>query len=226
MNSLLYSALMLFGASLLALEDSEHIKFGVMLNDAPVVLNETYFSSDIGDSVQFERIKFYVSNIQFYDNGKLVHTLEERYHLIDLEDPKSQNIDFNWDGGFDKIKFDVGVDSAMSVSGAHGGALDPMHGMYWAWQSGYINFKLEGTTAACPARHNLFQYHVGGYQHPFNMLQTVELDVTDTQNLSIQLNLGAFFKAVDVKTAYQVMSPNQKAMDVASVLPQLFSIAR
>ena len=59
-----------------------------------------------------------------------------------------------------------------------GGDLDPTKGMYWAWQSGYINFKMEGSCSQCLATKNNFEFHLGGYQQPFYAMQTIELNTT------------------------------------------------
>ena len=80
----------------------------------------------------------------------------------------------------DKIKFNLGIDSLTNVSGVMGGDLDPTKGMYWTWQSGYINFKMEGSSAVCPTRNHEFQFHIGGYQDPFYAMQTLELEVKNS----------------------------------------------
>ena len=59
---------------------------------------------------------------------------------------------------FSKLKFQLGIDSLTNVSGAMGGDLDPTKGMYWTWQSGYINMKIEGKSNSCKTRKNQFQF--------------------------------------------------------------------
>jgi len=59
----------------------------------------------------------------------------------------------------------IGTDSITNVSGALDGDLDPIKGMYWAWNSGCINFKLEGTRVIS-GKKTPFEYHIGGYNGP------------------------------------------------------------
>jgi hypothetical protein len=51
-----------------------------------------------------------------------------------------------------KITFSAGIDSLTSTAGIQKGVIDPINGMYWAWQSGYVNFKIEGKSSSCPTR--------------------------------------------------------------------------
>jgi len=44
------------------------------------------------------------------------------------------------------------VDSLANVSGAMSNDLDATKGMYWSWQSGFINLKIEGKSASCKTR--------------------------------------------------------------------------
>ena len=43
------------------------------------------------------------------------------------------------------------------------GDLDPVHGMYWTWQSGYIQFKLEGLLRDSAGERKL-ELHLGGFE--------------------------------------------------------------
>ena len=108
--------------------------------------------------------------------------------------------------------------------GVQGGELDPTNGMYWSWQSGYINFKFEGTALSCPARKHVFQFHIGGFQAPYNTLQSVQLPLEHSDTLNLKLDLNLLLTKENITENYQVMSPNQKAMTFAKQLSHLFSI--
>jgi len=99
---------------------------------------------------------------------------------------------------FNKIKFDFGVDSTINVSGALGCDLDLTKGMYWTWQSGYVNFKMEGTCSGRPSPKNDFEFHLGGHQIPFSLIQKINVKTITTNNITISLNLHAFFSEVDL----------------------------
>ena len=90
--------------------------------------------------------------------------------------------------------------------------------MYWTWQSGYINFKLEGTSSLCPARKNKFYWHIGGYSPPYNTLRQVSLKT----NGKVSIQLDKLFEEIDISEEYQVMSPSDGAVQIADKLPSLF----
>ena len=210
--------------------EKKNISFFPTLNNELIEINKEYFSQSIDDSINFEAIRFYISDIELFQDDDLIFSLEKKHHLIDLETPESLKMDFEikQDLKFNKIKFNLGVDSLTNVGGAMGGDLDPSNGMYWTWQSGYINFKLEGITASCPARHHFFQYHLGGFQSPYNSLQTIELPLFNTDSKSIKINLAIddFFKNINIKETYEVMSPSQRATDLTELIASMFSISK
>ncbi len=210
--------------------EKKNISFFPTLNNEFIEINKEYFSQSIDDSINFEAIRFYISDIELFQDDDLIFSLEKKHHLIDLETPESLKMDFEikQDLKFNKIKFNLGVDSLTNVGGAMGGDLDPSNGMYWTWQSGYINFKLEGITASCPARHHFFQYHLGGFQSPYNSLQTIELPLFNTDSKSIKINLAIddFFKNINIKETYEVMSPSQRATDLTELIASMFSISK
>ena len=71
------------------------------------------------------------------------------------------------------------------------GVLDPAssmdNGMYWTWNSGYIFFKMEGSSPAAPADptgNRKFRYHIGGFggysAKTFNNIKSVSIDLPKT----------------------------------------------
>ena len=104
----------------------------------------------------------------------------------------------------------------MNTSGAHSGALDPSNGMFWSWQSGYINFKIEGLSPSCVTRKNKFQFHIGGYQAPHNTLRRLSF-ILNKQTAQLNLNLEGFFERTKLAVDNQVMVPGEKANELATV---------
>jgi hypothetical protein len=94
---------------------------------------------------------------------------DESYFLIDEAVAASQKVKLNVpEGDYSEVTFMVGVDSLRSTMdiSKRTGVLDPAAGgtgMYWVWNSGYIHFKLEGTSAASTAADKSFRIHAGGY---------------------------------------------------------------
>jgi len=97
--------------------------------------------------INIKTLKFYISTFKTLKKGQVAYSKKNSFHLIDLANKKSLTWDLIKAGKkqFDEINFQLGVDSLTNESGARGGDLDPTKGMYWSWQSGYINFKLEGS---------------------------------------------------------------------------------
>jgi hypothetical protein len=119
------------------------------------------------DSLTLLELRFYLGHFTFYKNN--VPVLEDKtYHLLDLEDENSLSFPFYFPENtpFDSLAFNLGVDSLTTAAGAMGGDLDPTKGMFWTWQSGYINVKMEGCSKKSPERNGEFQFHLGGYMPP------------------------------------------------------------
>jgi hypothetical protein len=174
-------------------------------------------------------LKFYLTSfeIQYEDGTSSVE--KNSYHLVDASDVKSQEIRLSTHVSkeISTIKFNIGVDSIASVSGALAGDLDPSNGMYWAWQSGYINFKLEGKSNRCPTRKNKFQFHLGGYEAPLYAMRTIELPFNRTlknNEMALILDVAPFFNAIDLAQTNTIMIPSEKAMQLSDLTVQLFSI--
>ncbi len=206
------------------------VYFKLNFDDAPLELNETYFSEALQDSVVISALKFYVGKFHFFKNGKLIK-YSSQYFLVDAAKPASMQLELDAPKEYDAVHFYLGVDSATNNSGAMAGALDPMHNMYWTWQSGYINFKLEGTSPSCPAKKNKFQFHVGGYLKPYNSVVKVELveskklKAADTENdRTVILNLNPFFSTTNIRESYQIMSPKEEAVKMAEKIATLFML--
>lgn len=219
-----FLVLLLFCSILHAQEGRREIEIIPSLNDTALELGKKYYVTESKDSITFETIKFYLSHLQFFQEEELVGTLEKKHLLIDLENPASLVIPDLPDKKFNKIRFKLGVDSLTSVSGAFGEDLDPTNGMYWTWQSGYIHVKLEGVADNCPARNHAFQFHLGGYQAPFNSIQELELPILDGQKIQLEVSLNKFLSQINLEEQFQVMSPNAQAVEIAEQVSSIFSI--
>src|SRR6478735_5595137 len=171
-----------------------------------------YYPYRTEDSVNISALRFYISHVEFLDNGKRIFLEPESYHLIDADEKKSLTLSISVpaDVNITHLRFYLGIDSLTNVSGAKGGDLDTTKGMYWTWQSGYINFKLEGTSNVCKTRKNEFTFHSGGYSLRQNALQTVTLPASGNAAV-ISFDLKQFFSAVDLDKFNHIMSPGTES---------------
>ena len=168
-------------------------------------------------SIQINSFKFYLSNIRLFNTSLLVDEELNSYHLIDLLDTSKNKLKLtrNNNKKFNRIEFNLGIDSATNVSGAMEGDLDPTNNMYWTWQSGYINLKLEGVFEDGIQR----EYHLGGYAYPNNALQKVKLQLNNSFDKTIYIHLDGFIKAIPNSIPFKFMTPDPKAV----YLSQLFA---
>jgi len=208
MKKLIYLPILLFLGSLLVIachDDSDDIEdtglaagkgrmilaFDNVVGKEDLVLdNKTYLNS-FGESLTISRFNYFISNINLLREDGKTYTIpqDSSYFRILESDPKSQIISLNKlpEGNYSGIEYIIGVDSLRSVSGIEkrGGALDPSgdmagDGMYWAWNSGYIFLKLEGSSPQSDASNGKFYYHIGlfgGFNSPtVNNIKTVKID--------------------------------------------------
>jgi hypothetical protein len=204
-----------------------HIDITPLYGSQTLALAEAPFQSNDSNGLQIDVLKFYVSDFRFLKNNNIVLESKDLFLIIDASDPDSWNIDIpaKEDIAYDKVVFNLGIDSTTNVSGAMGGALDPSNGMYWTWQSGYINFKLEGKSKNCPAANNEFQFHLGGYQAPFNSLQTVSLLCKGKDMVRIYLDVKKILDHIDLASLHHVMSPGREAVSLSQIVAKAFSTA-
>jgi hypothetical protein len=220
---LLLLSLLLFPLSSLSAQQ-------VVVEFQPVLRNTPLQVADEGGAAGAEKVvevlRFYLSDVTLLNEGQVVSTSNKRHHLLDAAKPETMHLPLSvQEGGtYDELHFTLGVDSLTAASGAFGGDLDPTNGMYWTWRSGYINFKLEGTSPNCPARKNRFQFHVGGFQGGFNSEREISLEVSPNTVIPVQINLDHFFAKTDLSTNYQIMSPNSRSAALADFLVDLFRV--
>lgn len=196
------------------------IQFSPVWGSEKLEVEKKYTLKD--DVVFISKLKFYVSDINLKKSGKTVFKTPEKSYLIDSENRLKIDFDKNSTEDFDEIQFNIGIDSLTNVSGAMGGDLDPVNGMYWSWQSGYINFKIEGNSENSGAVHKDFQFHIGGYSKPFETLQRVILPLKRNQNI-IFVDVSRFLSEIDLNKTHSVMSTGENAVVLARQFQKIFS---
>lgn len=190
-----------------------------------LVLHDTTFQAPM-EALSIDILKFYISQVSLLADDQPVWNEEASYHLIDASDTSTYDVLLNVPENiaYDEISFLLGIDSITSVSGVFGGDLDPINGMYWAWNSGYINFKIEGKSESSPTRDKAYQFHLGGYAAPFANAQKIQLPLNSKTKIEIKLDLENFLNQIDLSETNQIMSPSQKALELSELLSTLFYI--
>ena len=203
------------------------------LRNVDVSGGTTYYNS-FGEPYTVTKLKYYVSNIQLMRADTVAFTMPESYFLIkeDVDSTKKLVVPGVPSGSYDGVRFMIGVDSTRNVSGAQTGALTQSD-MFWTWVSGYIFFKLEGTSPLSP---DGITYHVGGFRESnnTNAIRVVdiefdgnELEVAQNREAEIHLfaNINKLFDAIhpiSISSNSFIMSPGGDALLIADNISKMF----
>lgn len=217
------------------------IQFMATVDGDPALIdNSTVYTNTHGEDYTLKTFKFYVSHIYFKPVGSNVEVSAqgEEYFLIDASDPAKQSINVNVpEGEYERIIFTLGIDSTRNVSGAQTGALDPVHGMFWTWNTGYIMAKLEGSSSAAATPNGAFSYHVGGFRTGESAIREIRLNFPSPNKLNVtESNDAIIFIAAEIsewfKTPHSlriadapfVHSPGALAVQFADNYSDMFSL--
>lgn len=208
-----------------------------VFGDSLLDLNTEAYVTANGDTLTVSMFKFYVSNIVLTDDEGGTYAVPESYFLVNAADPSSQMLTLSDipGGHYTNITFLIGVDSARNVSGTQSGALDPSHGMFWTWSSGYIMAKLEGTSPQSTASMNAVTYHIGGFSGANSGLRTVSIplstsaSVTTSGNplVTIEADAAQWFDApnvIDIATHSGTMMPGALSVMMADNYSGMFQL--
>lgn len=206
--------------------DTIDIQFRPCFGATPLEPNTLAYKLSNDDSISVEMFKCYISKMILLDHQKVVYSATQSFHLLDIDQANSLHITIPLPTNlrFTTIQFLVGIDSITNNAGALGGDLDPTQGMYWSWQSGYINAKIEGRSHLSPTPAHDFQFHLGGYQYPYNAATEVQLNTVFTTKIAISINLKSWFDQINFTTQHHIMSPSEEAVRLAKLLATCFEI--
>jgi hypothetical protein len=154
-------------------------------------LHQLYSLSD-GDSIRIDQFKWYMS------------TAQGEVHLVDASEPSTYALPFSSNA------IQMGLDSTANTAGRFDGAYDPLLGMYWAWNTGYIHLKLVGCLVQ-KGNQFPFEYHIGGYKAPFETFVPIKIPAGINK---IPLHLERLFAALPITTTPNIMLPGATAQQI------------
>jgi hypothetical protein len=160
-----------------------------------LVLGNTYTTSN-GESLTPTTFNYYVSNFVLIkaDGSEYVVPKDECYHLVRADQSATTDLTINNvpAGEYTSVRFIIGVDSLKNTApvSERTGDLDvagAASDMYWTWNSGYIFYKLEGTSPQAPydsmMNAAMMFYHIGGFggysSATVNNIRTVTISSSD-----------------------------------------------
>ncbi len=186
----------------------------------------------LGNEIIVERFRYYVSGFSVITTGNRTIQLPEAYFLVDEEDSSSRTIGLVIpDIPVTGIQFLLGVDSIKNVSGVQTGVLDPLQGMFWTWNTGYIMAKLEGVSPEAATAGHRFTYHIGGFREGMNTAKKITLPFHKTvervETLHIKTDIDAWFKGntlLQIAETPVCHSPGALAVRIADNYSRQFSL--
>ncbi|MBX2940466.1 MAG: hypothetical protein KF880_10385 [Ferruginibacter sp.] len=203
-------------------------------NGKPVELNTTTYNTPNGEEYTIKKLRYYFSNFKFPGNPTLEDA--DNYQLIDQARSTSFSIPV-LPGKYTHIEWLLGIDSLRHCSGAQEGALDPMNDMFWTWNTGYVVFKLDGTSTSSTADRNRIEHHIGGFRFGQNVStplsfelpndRPLEITAGKTTEITLHLNLDRYWKSKEtilIARESVCTVPDALARKIASNFPYLFEI--
>ncbi len=212
--------------------------FTNVAGDEPLVLDSTSYVNENGDTFTVSGYAYYISNISLSANDGSNYTEPESYHLITEAVGTSKSLTINNipEGTYTSVRFLIGVDEARNTSGAQTGALDPMHSMFWDWNTGYIMAKLEGHSPQSTGPANFIGFHLGGFRGTESVLRWVTLTFPEplritageTPEAHIKSDLLTWFgtpNIIDFSEVNIIMGPGEASTKIADNYARMFTIS-
>lgn len=219
--------------------------YNLVINFTPVVdtlklsFDSTY-KNYFDEPFKVAAFKFYICQFDLIntDSNRVYNVNKDKYFLIDAADSTTWTVKLSAvPFRYNRISFTIGVDSSRNVSGAQTGSLDPVKGMFWTWNSGYIMAKLEGTSPLSNQPNGKFEYHIGGFKgienairkplllFPFGVYSEIKPNTKSI--ISVNANVNAwFYNPHDLKIEENpvVTTPGILARSVSENYSKMFTV--
>jgi hypothetical protein len=205
------------------------------VNGEILKLGKTNYQNEAGDTFNISRFQYYLSNFSLTDtDGKTVKVSSECFLVNEAnKDSKVISLANVPVGQYKSISFMVGVDSLLNCTGAQTGSLDPINGMFWTWNSGYIMMKLEGTSPSSNLPGHMIEFHIGGYRAPHMTQRWVSLpldfkvkEAPSIIGINIRADIATLLKGVNFRQSAGFMTPGAAADKLADSYQHMFSVDR
>lgn len=179
------------------------------------------YSSVKAETMSFSSLELYLSDFTWTDSAGKETKEPGRVELLEAGGEK-QNLSISHSlGSLKRVCFRFGLDSATQVSGRMDGNLDPALGMYWAWNTGYIQCRLEGNSVSSKGKKGKFEFHLGGYSSPWATDQKVCLDFSNPSikgKQDVFFDFKSMFDEVSLKKTHSVLIPCEQARQLSHFL--------
>jgi len=179
------------------------IKMNNEVSGQPVTFGQLIYTNASGSLYRIDLLKYYISNFTLIKDDNTENNFAN-YKLINAADTTTCNFSFDSvaNGSYTAVRFYLGVDSARNHTGAQTGDLDPINGMIWTWNTGYMFFKHEGGFINDTGGTSPLTFHYG----TDIALATVDIPVTkfdikgDNHILYLKFDLNKLYDTPTVMT--------------------------
>jgi hypothetical protein len=195
------------------------VKFINTANGKKIVLNDSIYYTPSGEPYTISKLKYYIT---YKDQAYLIDAAGDDSMIVYYR-PNPENI----------FPFLLGVDSLHNCSGAQDGALDPLNDMFWAWNSGYIMFKLEGKSDSSHADLHRIEHHIGGFRGANKTMRPAQVSIRDVRfdgthtTIFIEMNLDYYWHSINeikISETPVIVTAGALAKKSADNFPQMFTI--
>ncbi len=165
--------------------------------------NQLSYTNKAGEKYSVSILMYYVSNIVLKTASGTTVKLPN-YELINAFDAATQSFKLADvpNGDYTEIQFYLGIDPVQNHNGAQEGDLDPIHGMIWTWQTGYVFFKHEGNfTPAGSSTIDGLSYHFATDRALTTITLPINLSVKGADKaVTVDFDLNKAYSAVNTIT--------------------------
>lgn len=207
------------------------VHFSFILGGQPLCLSTTQYQNQFGEPFTVNQCKYYISRIEITGPHGEMQIIFAKSHLVDAVDSASLTLDLTTSlTSITSIRFNIGVDSEANIGGVQTGDLDPMLGMFWTWNTGYIDARLEGVSDSAHAPAHRFTWDVGGYRPGVNATRSVILNLpaVHPNEIGIRADLLHWFDGkhpIRISQSPICHQPGPLAMQLADNYATMFSLA-
>jgi hypothetical protein len=93
--------------------------------------------------------------------------------------------------------------------------------MYWAWNSGYINVKIEGASSFVSNDDHKFEFHIGGYMSPYTTVRQICI-TPYSQNIHLNIDVSKVVKSNLLVDTPLITIPGMNASSFANAFKMSF----
>jgi hypothetical protein len=175
-----------------------------------------------GKGIIVDRFSLYISHLKFYAQGALIREDAEPLLIQVCDNPQKVTIPVHCDS----IAFTLGIDSIIQEQGPIAGNLDPIHGFYWTWQSGYIHLKFEGNLLhdeKFKETNMPFTLHLGGYRGENQCIIARGFSRKSGCN-TLRFYLDTLLESEVFLNKPSVMSPGPQARKMAEIIADAINL--